>query len=109
MDYTKIHDDIWCHIFHFLDLKSIYNIAMVDKFFQNVLKRIKFWKRRIRSDFPHCGSKLPNVNNKKESYFLTRRLYWIYYRLNHVYNMYRLCCVDICEDIPECDWKDYLD
>ena len=108
MDYTKIHDDIWCHIFHFLGLKSIYNIEMVDIFFQNVIKRIKFWKKRIRSDFPHCVSKLPNVN-KEESYILTRRLYWIYYRLNHVYNMCRLCCVDICEEIPKCYWKDYLD
>ena len=108
IDYTKIHDDIWNQIFHFLDLKSIYNIEMVDVFFQNVLKRIKFWKRRIRSDFPHCDSEIPDVN-EEESYFLARKLYWIYYRLNHACNICRLCCVDICEEIPECEWKDYLD
>lgn len=68
-----MHDDIWCQIFQFLDLKSIYNIEMADVFFQNVLKRIKFWNRKIKIDFPHCYDVLGELSHPNILYKIMQK------------------------------------
>ena len=107
-DYSRLHDDIWYSVFIYLDLKSIYTAEVTDSFFQNILKRTKFWSRKIRRDFPHCDVVLPDVS-EEESYFVARRLYFDIYRLNHVCNICKLCFINISEDLPHCEWRDYID
>ena len=103
MNCSKLNDDIWYQIFLYLDLKSIYCIEIAHPFFQNVLERVKYWKIRIRKDFPHCEI-------GEESYSMERKVYWNLYTLNHTCNLCRLCLVDnVMDDIPESDWIKYLD
>jgi hypothetical protein len=52
MKYSELNDDIWDEIISYLNLKSIYNLELTDKFFQGVLERTKFWERRIKNEFP---------------------------------------------------------
>ena len=108
MDYSKLHDDIWYHVFIYLDLKSIYTAEITDIFFQNVLKRTKFWNRKIRKDFPQCDDVLLDLSEEK-SYVLARRFYFDMYRLTHACNICKLCFINIYEDIPHSEWRDYID
>ena len=105
--------DIWYQIFLYLDLKSIYCIEIAHPFFQNVLERVKYWKIRIRKDFPHCEigeEDFPHCKIGEERYSMERKVYWNLYTLNHTCNLCRLCVVDnVNDDIPESDWLKYLD
>ena len=105
MDYTELQDDIWYQIFLYLDLKSIYTIEMTDIGFQHIFKRTKFWSRKIRKDFSHSDVVWP-PNSDEETYVLARILYFDMYRLNHVCNICMLCFAD---DIPDYEWRNYLD
>lgn len=112
MKHTDLNDDVWCEIFSYLNLKSIYNLELTDKFFQQVLKRIRFWVRKIREEFPNY--EYDSIATKaEEKYYISRKLYWNLYYQNHRCNVCKLCFIEsICSNIPDCkkcDWLEFLD
>ena len=108
----KLNDDIWSEIFSYLDLKSIFTLERADILFQHILKSTRYWERMIEKEFSHCGSCISGIG-EEDPYFISRRLYWTYYLLNHSCNICKLCFIDdICNNIPDCklcDWLNYLD
>ena len=108
MDYTKLSDDIWSEIFSYLDLKSIFTMELADRFFQQTLKRIRFWERKLKTDFDD-GLDEAEVA-EEDQYFIVRRMYWNRYLLSHECRICNLCFIDnICSDIPDCKNCDWLD
>ena len=112
MKHTDLNDDIWCAIFSYLSLKSIYNLELTANYFKDVLERTRFWERKIRKEFPNYeyDNLAVEVN---EMYYISRKLYWNLYIQSHECNVCKLCFIEsICSNIPdckECDWLEFLD
>ena len=109
---SKLNDDIWSEIFSYLDLKCIFTLERADLIFEDILRRTRYWERKIEQKFPECGFDIPE-DSTDDPYFIIRRLYWDLYCLSHTCNICKLCFVDnICNKIPDCklcDWLNYFD
>ena len=109
MKHTDLNNDIWCEIFSYLDLKSIYHLELTSIFFKEVLEKLRFWKRKILKEFPkfeHDGLE----GKAEKNYQVTRKLYWILFHQSHVCNVCKMCFIEsICSNIPDCDDCDWLE
>ena len=109
MKHTDLNNDIWCEIFSYLDLKSIYHLELTSIFFKEVLEKLQFWKRKIIKEFTkfeHDGLE----GKTEKNYQVTRKLYWILFHQSHVCNVCKMCFIEsICSNIPDCDDCDWLE
>ena len=109
MKHIDLNNDIWCEIFSYLDLKSIYHLELTSIFFKEVLEKLRFWKRKIIKEFSQF--ELDGLEIKAEkNYQVTRKLYWSLFHQSHVCNVCKMCFIEsICSNIPDCDKCDWLE
>ena len=108
MNYSELNDDIWCEIISYLNLKSIYSLENSNKFFQSLFARTRFWKRKLKREFPD-----EIQIDEEDDYQKLRKLYWIMFLQTHRCNVCKLYFIEnICPNIPECrkcNWLEMLD
>ena len=110
----KLNDDVWREIFSYLDLKSIFTLEHADMNFREILKRTRYWERKIEKEFPYFGLDMDlRELDENDHYIYARRMYWNLHYLSHDCNICKLCVIEeICKNIPDCekcDWLSFLD
>ena len=111
---NKLNDDVWCEIFSYLDFKSIFTLEHADVNFQEILKRTRYWERKIQKDFPDFSLDMDlRQLDEEDHYTYARRMFWNLYYFRHDCNICKVCFIEeICKNIPDCkkcDWLSYLD